>query len=101
MNIFVYLISQKFQIASLKTFAQILLKSFFSKLRSAELNYHLPKLSSFTDPYCAGGGGGGGGGGSNKHCLLTLTYRSARFGLKPWLKSKFIWQETFSIWLKC
>ena len=28
---------------------------FFSKLRSAGLNYHLPKLSFFTDPYCAGG----------------------------------------------
>ena len=26
---------------------------FFLKLRSAGLNYHLPKLSFFTDPYCA------------------------------------------------
>ena len=34
-------------------FAQILLKSFFSKLRSAGLNYNLP--SFFTDSYCAGG----------------------------------------------
>ena len=34
---------------------------FFSKLRSACLNYNLP--SFFTDSYCAGGGGGGGGGG--------------------------------------
>ena len=41
---------------------------FFSKLRSAGLNYNLP--SFFTDSYCAGGGGGGGG--SNKHCLLTF-----------------------------
>ena len=56
-----------FQIASFKVFctdstkilfSQILLKSFFSKLGSAGLNYHLPKLSFFTDPYCAGGGGG-------------------------------------------
>ena len=31
---------------------------FFSKLRSAGLNYNLP--SFFTDSYCAGGGGGGG-----------------------------------------
>ena len=30
---------------------------FFSKLRSAGLNYNLP--SFFTDSYCAGGGGGG------------------------------------------
>ena len=35
---------------------------FFSKLRSAGLNYNLP--SFFTDPYCAGV--------SNKHCLLTF-----------------------------
>ena len=28
------------------------------------MNYHLPKLSFFTDPYCAGV--------SNKHCLLTF-----------------------------
>ena len=34
---------------------------FFSKLRSAGLNYNL-----FTDSYCAWGGG------SNKHCLLTF-----------------------------
>ena len=27
----------------------------FSKLRSAGLNFPLPKLSFFTDPYCAGG----------------------------------------------
>ena len=38
---------------------------FFSKLRSAGLNYNLP--SFFTDSYCAGWGGG-----SNKHCLLTF-----------------------------
>ena len=28
---------------------------FFSRLGSAGLNYHLPKLSFFTDPYCVGG----------------------------------------------
>ena len=59
MNNFVYM----FQIASFKIictdstdilFSQILL-IFFSKLRSAGLNYHLPKLSFFTDPNCAGG----------------------------------------------
>ena len=38
---------------------------FFSKLRSAGLNYNLP--SFFTDS-CSGGGGGV----SNKHCLLTF-----------------------------
>ena len=37
---------------------------FFSKLRSAGLNYNLPKF--FTDSYY------GGGGGSNKHCLFTF-----------------------------
>ena len=35
---------------------------FFSKLRSAGLNYNLP--SFFTESYCAGV--------SNKHCLLTF-----------------------------
>ena len=35
---------------------------FFSKLRSAGLNYNLPRF--FTDSYCAGV--------SNKHCLLTF-----------------------------
>ena len=35
---------------------------FFSKLRSAGLNYNLPSL--FTDSYCVGV--------SNKHCLLTF-----------------------------
>ena len=41
----------------------------FSKLRSAGLNYHLPKLSFFTDSYCAGV--------SNKHCLLTFFISTA------------------------
>ena len=36
---------------------------FFSKLRSAGLNYNLP--SFFTESYCAEGV-------SNKHCLLTF-----------------------------
>ena len=40
---------------------------FFSKLRSAGLNYNM--LSFFTDSYL---GGGGGGGVSNKHCLFTF-----------------------------
>ena len=35
---------------------------FFSKLRSAGLNYNIPNF--FTDSYCAGV--------SNKHCLLTF-----------------------------
>ena len=61
-----------FQIASFKIigkdsteilFSQSLL-NFFSKLGSAGLNYHLPKLSFFTDPFCAGV--------SNKHCLLNF-----------------------------
>ena len=38
---------------------------FFSKLRSAGLNYNLP--SFFTDSDYAGWGGG-----SDKHCLLTF-----------------------------
>ena len=41
---------------------------FFSKLRSAGLNYNLP--SFFTDSYCAGGGGGVGGGGY----LVSIAY---------------------------
>ena len=51
-----------FQIASLKITDST--EIFFSKLKSAGLNYHLPKLSFFTDPYGAGV--------SNKHCSLTL-----------------------------
>ena len=31
------------------------IENFFSELGSAGLNYHLPKLSFFTDPYCVGG----------------------------------------------
>ena len=38
-------------------------ETFFSKLKSAGLNYNL--LIFFTDSYC-------GGGVSNKHCLLTF-----------------------------
>ena len=64
MNNFVYLILTNVSDCKLKDnlhrfflnlvftdFTQI----FFSKLGSAGLNYHLPKLSIFTDPYCAGG----------------------------------------------
>ena len=36
-------------------FSQILLKSFFSKLGSAGLNYHLPKLKFFHRPLLSGG----------------------------------------------
>ena len=45
---------------------------FFSKLRSAGLNYNLP--SFFTDSYCAGV--------SNKHCLLTFFISLENFGKK-------------------
>ena len=65
MNNFVYLILTNVQDCKLLKiictdsteilFSQILLKSFFSILGSAGLNYHLPKLSFFTDNYCAGG----------------------------------------------
>ena len=44
-------------------------ETFFSKLRSAGLNYYLP--SFFTDSYCAGV--------SNKHCLLTFFIVSCRY----------------------
>ena len=50
-----------FQIASLKIICTDSTEISFSKLRSAGLNYHLPKLSFFADPNCAGWGGGGGG----------------------------------------
>ena len=71
-----------FQIASFKMISTIsteimfshILLIFFSKQGSAGLNYQLPKLSFFTDPYCGGGVGGLGGGVSNKHCLLTFTF---------------------------
>ena len=45
-----------FQIASLKIIFTDSTEILFSKLRSTGLNYHFPKLSFFTDPYCAGGG---------------------------------------------
>ena len=50
MNIFVYLVLTNVPDCKLKDSTEIL----FSKLRSAGLNYHLPKLSFFTDFYCAG-----------------------------------------------
>ena len=50
------------QIASLKNICTDSTEILFSKLRSAGLNYHLPKLSFYTDPYCGGGGGGEGRG---------------------------------------
>ena len=37
----------------------------FSKLRSAGVNYYLPKLSFFTAPYC---------GVSYKHCILIFSF---------------------------
>ena len=43
-----------FKIANLKIICTDSTEMLFSKLRSAGLNYHLPKLSFFTDPYCAG-----------------------------------------------
>ena len=64
-----------FQIASLKAIFTDSTEILFSKLSSAGLNYHLSKLSFFTDPYCAGGGGGS----SNKHCLLTFFHLLKRY----------------------
>ena len=46
---------------------------FFSKLRSAGLNYNLP--SFFTDSYCAGGGYLL----SIAYCLFSLTFDLIRF----------------------
>ena len=53
-----------FQIASFKIICTDSTEILFSKLRSAGLNYHLPKRKFFTFPYCAEV--------SNKHCLLTF-----------------------------
>ena len=57
---------------------------FFSKLRSAGLNYNLP--SFFTDSYCAGV--------SNKHCLLTffikLVAKIGKMLCKPHILSFFL-----------
>ena len=52
---------------------------FFSKLRSAGLNYNLP--SFFTDSFCAGV--------SNEHCLLTFfisTMKTLKISLNYWWK---------------
>ena len=43
---------------STKIFFTDFTEIFFSELGIAGSNYYLPKLSFFTDPYCAGGGGG-------------------------------------------
>ena len=55
MNNFVYLILKMFQIARFNIICIDSTEIFFSKLESAGLNYHLPKLCFFNDPYCAGG----------------------------------------------
>ena len=44
--------TQMFGIANLKIICTDCTEISFSKLRSADLNYHLPKLGFFTDPYC-------------------------------------------------
>ena len=44
--------------ASLKIICTDSTEILFSKLRSAGLNYHLPKRKFFTFLYCAGVGGG-------------------------------------------
>ena len=43
-----------YQTASLKIICTDSTELLFSKLKPAGLNYHLPKLSFFTDPYHAG-----------------------------------------------
>ena len=65
MNNFVYLILTNVPDCKLKdhvhrfylnlVFTDSTKNLFFSKQGSAGLNYHLPKLSFFTDPYCARG----------------------------------------------
>ena len=50
-----------FQIASFKIICTDSTEILFSKLRSAGLNYHLPKCNFFTFPYLAGRGEGEGG----------------------------------------
>ena len=59
-----------FQIAGLKIIFTDSTDILFSKLRSAGLNYNLPKLSFFTDPYCAGSLTLTVWGVSNKHWLI-------------------------------
>ena len=73
-----------FQIASFKIICTDSTEIFFSKIGSAGLNYylakkHLPKLSFFTDSYCAGV--------SNKHCLLTFCIIPVLNGVSTQLKS--------------
>ena len=57
---FAYLILTKFQIAGLRIICTdsteiSFLRSAGLKVRERAKNYHLSKLSYFTDPYCAGG----------------------------------------------
>ena len=70
-----------FQIASFKIIFTDSSEICFSKLGSAGLNYHLPKLSFFTDPDCAGV--------SNKHCLLIFFISATRFNLETEWKNTF------------
>ena len=60
---------------------------FFSKQRSACLNYNLP--SFVTDSYCAGGGGV-----SNKHCLLPFF-----IFLEPLLLVPFLVLNSWESWV--
>ena len=55
MNNFVYLIV--INVPDCKIICTDSTEILFSKLRSAGLNYHLPKSKFFTFPYCAGRGG--------------------------------------------
>ena len=74
MNNFVYLILKKFKIASFKFIYTDSTEILFSKLRSAGLNYHLPKHKFFAVPYCVGVS-------INKHCLLTFFHFAIFLGL--------------------
>ena len=74
-----------FQVASFKIICTDSTEILFSKLRSAALNYHLPKHSFSL--FLTVRGGGGGGGVFNKHyfrlfCLYSFpNFQSAFFSL--------------------
>ena len=60
---------------------------FFSKLGSAGLKYHLPKLRFFTDPNCAGV--------SYKHCLLTFFIVHTDYMV--WMKNSIVPNQLASL----
>ena len=62
-------------------------------LKKLNFEYHLPRLSFFTDSYCAGV--------SNKHCLLTFFIYSDNLHVDKYIQCQYIQDLTVSFKLIC